>query len=83
MKTSIIYQLFFIIFTVWLGYCHIFLESNAVLPLLFALLFLFIEFILVKIITIKTKFLRTCLWTLRLVQLQNFFLIEEGVIPLL
>ncbi|HFR3531546.1 TPA: sensor histidine kinase, partial [Streptococcus suis] len=40
-------------------------------------------FILVKIITIKTKFLRTCLWTLRLVQLQNFFLIEEGVIPLL
>lgn len=83
LKISIMYQLVLVIMIIGLGYHHTFNDESSILPLLLEFLFLFIEFILVKIITIKTKFLATCLWTLRLAQIQTISLIIYRGVPLL
>lgn len=81
-KSSIFYQIIFLMFALYCGHHGAYKTIDSSLSLLLTFSYLFIDYILVHIITIKTKFLKNSLYTLRLAQIQSLFLLTNWEVPL-
>lgn len=82
-KISLLYQILLLILVVWIDFHHGYDVNGAVLSLLLSFLFLLLDDILVRVISIRSKFLQHTLWTIRLAQVQSLLLLEIVTLPFL